>query len=210
MAPNVPKVRIRKHGRIPTVWNAKDVDAVLKVVDHESPTGKRDFAILILACRLGMRVGDIRSLKLESIDWHRACLSFRQAKTGNPLELPLADEIAEALIDYLRNGRPPTECRGVFVRANAPFVPFSASDNLYDILEKYRRSAGVPLPVRAQRGLHSLRHSLASRLLCNGVPLEQIGSILGHQSLETTRGYTSIDIEALRSAALDVDEETHG
>jgi integrase len=210
LAPYVPKVRIRNHGNIPTIWKATDVDAVLKAVDRESPVGKRDFAILILASRLGMRAGDIRALKLENIDWRRVCLCFRQAKTGSALELPLADEIAEALIDYLRGGRPPTEYREVFVRAKAPFVPFSATGNLYDILEKYRRMAGVSLPARARRGLHSLRHSVASRLLSSGVALEEISSILGHRSLDATRVYTSVDIDALRTAALDVDEESRG
>ena len=189
------------------MWKSAEIDAVLNAVDRESPTGKRDFAILILACRLGVRVGDIRTLMLDNLHWRRRCLSFRQAKTGGLLELPLDDEIAEALIDYLRNSRPPTEHREVFVRANAPFVPFSPTDNLYAILEKYRRLAGVELPARSRRGLHSLRHSVASRLLSSGVPLEQVGSILGHQSLDATRIYTSIDIDALRTAALDVDED---
>ena len=209
MVPQVPKVRVRNHCHIPTAWKSADVDAVLKAVDRESPTGKRDFAILILACRLGVRVGDIRTLKLDNLHWRRRCLSFRQAKTGGLLELPLDDEVAEALIDYLRNGRPPTQHREVFVRAHAPFVPFSPTDNLYAILEKYRRLAGVELPVRSRRGLHSLRHSVASRLLSSGVPLEQVGSILGHQSLDATRVYTSIDIDALRTAALDIDEDYH-
>jgi integrase len=182
---------------------------VLNAVDRESPTGKRDLAILLLACRLGIRVGDIRALRLDELHWRRRCISFRQVKTGAALELPLDDEIAEALIDYLRNGRPPTEYREVFVRAVAPFVPFSATDNLYAIFEKYRRLAGVELPARSRRGLHSLRHSLASRLLASGVPLEQVGSILGHQSLDATRVYTSIDIDALRTAALDVDEDCY-
>ncbi len=209
MVPHVPKVRVRKHGHIPTAWASADVDAVLNAVDRESPTGKRDLAILLLACRLGMRVGDIRALKLDELHWRRRCISFRQAKTGGALELPLDDEVAEALIDYLRNGRPRTEYREVFVRAVAPFVPFSATDNLYAILDKYRQLAGVALPARSRRGLHSLRHSVASRLLSSGVPLEQIGSILGHQSLDATRVYTSIDIDALRTAALDVDEDCH-
>jgi len=209
MVPYVPKVRVRNHCHIPTTWRSTDVDAVLGAVDRESPTGKRDLAILILACRLGIRVSDIRAMKLDDLHWRRRCLSFRQAKTGGLLELPLEDEVAEALIDYVRNGRPPTEYREVFVRANAPFVPFSPTDNLYAILEKYRRLAGVELPVRSRRGLHSLRHSVASRLLSSGVPLEQVGSILGHQSLDATRVYTSIDIVALRTAALDVDEDCH-
>jgi site-specific recombinase XerD len=209
MTAHVPKVRVRKHGRIPTAWTSADVEAVLNAVDRESPTGKRDFAILLLACRLGVRVGDIRALKLDALHWQRRCIFFRQGKTGVALELPLDDEIAEALIDYLRNGRPPTECREVFVRAVAPFVPFSATDNLGAILDKYRQLAGVALPARSRRGLHSLRHSLASQLLSSGVPLEQIGSILGHQSLDATRVYTSIDIDALRTAALNVDEDCH-
>jgi integrase len=202
-----PRIRVRRNGRLPSVWKSEDVEAVLKAVDRASPVGKRDYAMLLLGCRLGMRVGDIRALKLEDVDWRRACLSYRQGKTGTALELPLDDESAGALIDYLRHGRPPTEYREIFLRANAPFAPFGPDDNLHYVLAKYRRAAGVKLPSRCRRGFHSLRHTVASRMLATGVPLEVIGSVLGHASLDATRLYTSVDIDALRDVALEPDSE---
>jgi site-specific recombinase XerD len=206
---DVPRVRVRRHGRLPSVWRGEDVEAVLKVVDRASPVGKRDYAMLLLACRLGMRVGDIRALRLEDVDWRRASLSYRQGKTGKALELPLDDEVANGLIDYLRHGRPPTGYREIFLRANAPFAPFGPDDNLHYLLTKYRRQAGVKLPERSRRGFHCLRHTVASRMLATGVPLEVIGSVLGHQSLDTTRVYTSVDIDALRSVALDPEDGSY-
>jgi integrase len=209
LSSEVPRVRVRRHGRLPSVWRHEDVDAVLKVVDRASPVGRRDLAMLLLACRLGMRVGDIHALRLDEIDWRRACISFRQQKTGKWLELPLDDEVAGALIDYLRDGRPPTTYREVFLRANAPFAPLGPDDNLHFLLAKYRRLAGVKLPAQSRRGFHCLRHTVASRMLASGVPLEVIGNVLGHQSLDTTRVYTSVDIEALRAVALDPEENGH-
>ena len=208
LSASVPRIRVRRRGRLPSVWRQEDVEAVLKAVDRASPVGKRDYAMLLLACRLAMRVGDIRALKLDDLDWRRACISYRQGKTGKEQELPLGDDVADALIDYLRHGRPPTSYRELFLRANAPFVPFGPNDNLHYLLEKYRRLAGVKLPVRSRRGFHCLRHTVASRMLATGVPLEVIGSVLGHHSLDTTRVYTSVDIDALRSVALDPEVES--
>jgi len=210
LASEVPRVRFRPHETIPSVWPREQVDALLRAIDRGSPVGKRDFAILMLAARLGMRVGDIRELKLQDIDWHRGCLSYRQSKTGKAQELPLGDEIAEALIDYLRSGRPRTEHREVFVRAHAPFVPFGENQNLWHVVTKYRRLAGIPRPASCHRGLHSLRHTLASSLLAEGVPLETIGTILGHATIRATHVYTAVDVEALRTAALSLVEVADG
>ena len=206
---HVPKVSVRRDARIPSVWKPKDVEALLCAVDRSSPVGKRDYAILLLAVRLGMRVSDIRALRLEHLQWELARIVMTQTKGGSLLELPLTEEIGTVLIDYLRNGRPKTQHREVFLRANAPFAPFASNNNLHHIITTYRRRAGIALPIQHRRGLHSLRHTLASRLLEVGTPLETISSLMGHLSVETTRLYTKIDIEALRSVAIDPEEMTH-
>jgi len=205
----IPKVRVPRDARIPSVWSRKDVDTLLCAVDRSSPVGKRDYAILLLAARLGMRVSDIRALLLDHLQWEQACIEMTQTKGGNPLHLPLTENIATALIDYLRNGRPKTDHREVFLRANAPFEPFANNNNLHHIITTYRRRAGISLPAKNRRGLHSLRHTMASRLLEEGIPLETISSVMGHLSLETTRLYTKIDIEALRGVAIDPEEISH-
>lgn len=203
LADHIPKIRLKSDARIPSVWNPKDVEALLGAVDRSSPVGKRDYAILLLAVRLGMRVGDIRSLCLEHLHWDSAQIEMVQTKTGRPMAYPMTEEVGTAFIDYLRHGRPKTRYRAVFLRANAPFEPFASNNNLYHIITTYRRRAGIVLPAQNRRGFHSLRHTLASRLLEAGVPLETISGVMGHVSVETTQIYTKIDIEALRSVAID-------
>ena len=205
----MPKVRVGRDERIPSVWKSEDVDALLAAVSRSSPSGKRDYAILLLAARLGIRASDIRGLRFEHLLWDQARIEMRQTKGGNPLSLPLSEEIGRALIDYLRHGRPSSHHREIFLRSNAPFEPFGHDNNLHYIITKYRRMAKIDLPARSRRGLHSLRHTVASRLLEAGIPLETISGIMGHLSIETTRIYTKIDVEALRSAAIDLEEVSH-
>jgi len=198
----MPKIRIQPEKRVPQVWRSEDVESLLKAVDHNSPVGKRDYAILLLTARLGMRVGDIRSLCLEHLLWDQARIEKMQQKGGSPLSLPITEEVGKGLIDYLRFGRPKTQYREVFLRLNAPIAPFGKDNNLHHIITMYRCRAGIKLPPQSRSGMHSLRHTVASRLLEKKVPMETISSIMGHLSLDTTRIYTKIDIETLRSVAI--------
>ncbi len=206
----VPKVRVYRGERLPTIWSPQDVQSLLSAVDRASPLGKRDYAILLLAVRLGLRAGDIRTLTLDQVDWQHNRIRVVQAKTGVPLDLPLTKEVGEAIIDYLRYGRAATSCREVFLRHHAPFEPFGQNNNLHSIISSYRRKAGIELPSQSRRGLHSLRHTLASRLLEAGVPVDTIAGTLGHLSPETTRLYLRIDVNELRCVALDPEEVLHG
>jgi site-specific recombinase XerD len=203
LSSHVPNVRVARDAQLPSVWGSGDVEALLAAVDRASPKGKRDYAILLLACRLGLRVSDIRGLRLEHLLWRDGRIAMTQAKTGVPLTLPLGEEVGRALIDYLQHGRPVTHHREVFLRLKAPIEPFGRDDNLHHILTFYRQRAGIALPAQARKGLHSLRHTLATRLLEAGTPLETIATILGHLSPESTRIYAKVDLEALRRAALD-------
>jgi integrase len=206
----VPKVRVYSADRLPTIWTAQDLQALLGAVDRASPAGKRDYAILLLAARLGLRAGDIRDLRLDQLDWPRSRIRLVQSKTGTPLELPLPEDVGQALIDYLRYGRPEASYREVFLRQHAPFRPFGRNNNLHQIITRYRRQAGIELPRQCRQGLHSLRHTLASRLLEAGVSLDLIAGVMGHLTPETTRQYLRIDVESLRRAALDPEEVFHG
>ncbi|HJW74176.1 MAG TPA: site-specific integrase [Thermoleophilia bacterium] len=203
---DVPRVRVRPDAKIPAVWSENDIASLLGAVETTTPMGKRDLSILLLACRLGMRAGDIRALQLDDLKCPTARVAFAQKKTGDTVELPMSDEIAAALIDYLRNGRPASSHRTVFLRSRAPFEPFGPDDNLHGIVTRYRRRAGIALAPASRCGLHSLRHTLAARLLTHGVGLETIGAVLGHRSQDTTRIYTKVDLEGLRSAALELPE----
>jgi site-specific recombinase XerD len=205
----LPQVKFQRRHPIPSVWRQEDVEALLAAVDRGSALGKRDYAILILVTRLGLRAGEIRTLKLEHIHWEQAEIELFQPKTKKIVLLPLSEEVGQVLIDYIRNGRPPITCREVFVRHLAPFEPFSDCNNLHHIVSAYRKKAHIPAEIPNRQGLHSLRSTLATRLLEQGTPLETIAAILGHSSQETTRIYTKVDLESLRAAALDPEEICH-
>jgi integrase len=200
---------IMRQNAIPWTWSPSEVESLLSAVERTSPIGKRDYAILLLAARLGLRAGDIRKLRLEYINWDDARIEINQSKTGEMLVLPLSEEVGQALIDYLRHGRPKSQHREVFLRAHAPFDPLVCSGCFHRIMTKYRRLAGIKVPGGGHWGIHSLRHSLATRLLQVQTPFSTISGILGHSSPESTRVYAKVDIAALRSAALDPEEVFH-
>lgn len=205
----LPKIRIPRYTRVPPVWDQALLEQLLKAVDRSSPMGKRDYAIFLLACRLGLRPGDIRSLTLDNLDWDTATLRIVQSKTGRPLCLPLPDEVGKALIDYLRNGRPQTGHREVFLRLRPPFAPFRQSFHLSSLLSFWRERAGIRFHTEQRHGLHSLRHTLATQLLQQDTPFPVIADILGHATTTTTLIYAKADVEGLRRAALDIEEVRH-
>ena len=200
----LPKIRLAKDAHIPTVWSHKEVSATLSAVDRSSPKGKRDYAILLLACRLGLRSIDIRQLRLENLRWEESQIEIEQSKTKTPLLLPLTEELGQSLIDYLRYGRPQSAHREIFLRLRPPFEPVSNSA-LWCMFKFYRRRAGVTDSRHGHHGLHSLRHTLATRLMECNTPIQTISSVLGHGSMESTNIYLKVDISALRSAALSPD-----
>jgi integrase len=191
------------------VWDHQLIIKLLGAIDRSSAKGKRDYAILLLACRLGLRAGDIRTLKLDNLRWEDSRIEITQSKTAAPLSLPLTEEVGEALIDYLRSGRPKTAHREVFLKLNPPFDPFGRNNNLHDVVTYWRQLAGITFRTPQKRGIHSLRHTLATRLLEHGTPFPTIAGILGHSRLESTRIYAKADVEALRSVALDPEEVNH-
>lgn len=208
LSADLPKIRVPKDATIPSVWDHELIVRLLGSVDRSSAKGKRDYAILLLACRLGLRAGDIRTLKLDDLRWENSTIEITQAKTGTPLSLPLTNEVGEALIDYLKSGRPQTTHREVFLKVQPPFDPFMGN-NLYHIVTYWRLLSGIIFRSSQKRGIHSLRHTLATRLLEKGTPFTTIAGILGHTSLESTRIYAKADVEALRGVALDPEEVNH-
>lgn len=188
---------------VPTTYTSDEIGRMLAAVDRGSPIGKRDYVILLLATRLGMRAGDIRDLKLENLRWETDAIEFTQGKTNVPISLPLLHEIGDAIIDYLRNGRPATKSRNVFISHTAPYREFGEHNSMYRIMNKYLAIAGINIQNR-QRGLHTLRHSLAGALLEINTPLPLISGILGHVDTNTTGEYLKIDLNNLRKCALEV------
>lgn len=205
----VPAMRYARHDTIPSVWDPELVTRLLAAVDRSLPKGKRDYAILLLAARLGMRTGDIRTLQLENLHWAEATIEIKQAKTGAPLVLPMSEEVGSALIDYLKSARPQCSHREVFLDLRPPFAPFCEKNHLYNVVTWWRQLAGIEFRNKQHKGLHSLRHTLATRLLQAETPLHVISAVLGHASSATTFIYAKADVELLRSAALNTEEVHH-
>ena len=201
----VPAVRSSRQARIPSVWDPGDVARILEAVDRGNPCGKRDYAIILLVARLGLRGVDVKRLEFADFDWPGNRLSVVQAKTGHRVQLPLLKEVGWAVIDYIRHGRPACDCPQVFVRHTAPIGAFSDQDHLHQILVKHARVAHVAVGEHRRHGMHSLRHSLATRLMEDGTPVEQIADILGHQSVASTGVYLKSSLGLLAACALDPD-----
>ena len=201
---SAPKLYELEH--IPSTLRSEDVEQALRALKQDrSPLGRRDYAILMLLVTYGLRAGEVTALRLSDIDWRRERLHIRQSKTGINLELPLLRGPADALLDYVRQARPETTVREVFLRACAPYRALSSSASLHYIIT--RRLAAVGVHPTGKRGAHALRHALASGLLRSGVPLKIIGDVLGHRSARSTAVYLKLATDDLRSVALDLPGE---
>ena len=203
---SLPKVMIRRDATVPYYWKREDVEKLLKAVDRGDPRGKRDYAILLLVIRLGLRVSDIRGLKLSNLNWNHKTISLTMRKTRQPLKLPLLDDTGWAVIDYLKNGRPETECDLVFIRHRAPYDSFGENECFQRELHRYMLKADLKIPANFHCGLHSLRSTLAKNMLEARAPLPVISETLGHRSINTTSIYLKIDVDGLARCALDPEE----
>jgi site-specific recombinase XerD len=202
LAPKLPMVQARKQTRIPSVWSVDELKKLITAIDRGSPKGKRDYAIILLACILGLRVTDIKALTMDNFHWAEKKLIFVQSKTRREISLPLMPEVGWAVIDYLKYGRPQVDSAYVFVRHLAPYGPFTEADHLAQLIAAYMVKAHLP-KLKKKRGMHSLRHTLASVLLENDTPLAVISDILGHVDTDSTTVYLKVDLNKLRECSLD-------
>jgi site-specific recombinase XerD len=199
----LPSMNTRRQTRIPSVWNHDDLQKLLNAIDRGNPSGKRDYAIILLVARLGLRSVDVKQLTFENFHWDENYLEFSQSKTQKPLRLPLLKDVGWAVIDYLQNGRPVSDSPYVFLRHLAPIEPFSDEDHLHQMIVKYMRVAKIPVSKGKKVGMHSLRHTLASALMEQHTDIERIADILGHQDIESTPIYLKSSLGLLRECALD-------
>jgi site-specific recombinase XerD len=194
----IPTVAHWRLASLPRYLPPKDVERLIASCDRASAGGRRDRAILLLLARLGLRAGDIVHLRLSDIDWKDASIQVC-GKGRRHTRLPLSDEVGQAIVAYLKKGRPRTNADTLFTRCRAPFRAFGSSSAVSDVVDNALRRAGV---VRPSRGAaHLLRHSLATSLLWQGASLEDIGAVLRHSSVETTQIYAKVDIPTLRKIA---------
>jgi len=198
LATAVPVVANWSMPLIPRAIGPDQVRRVLSRIDRRSGVGRRDYAILLLLARLGLRASEIVFLELEDIDWEAGCLTVR-GKGGRRTQLPLPKEVGDAIVEYLRRGRPRTSSRRVFLCASAPTRGLLGASTLCTIVRRALHRAGVEAPTT---GAHQFRHGLAVEMLRRGASLGEIGELLGHRSPETTKLYTKVDLQALRTLAL--------
>lgn len=198
----IPTVRRSKAYRLPNIFTPDDVARILESSNRDYPIGKRNFAILMLIARTGLRVSDARELRLNAIDWDAKTISLVQKKTHQPLELPLFEDVGWAIIDYLKHGRPITDCEYVFVSHQAPYTKLSEAfqKTVVDAV----CAAGIHIDANKPIGMHTFRHSIATAMLASGAKITDIAPALGHMKPESTERYISVNVDMLRECALEV------
>lgn len=207
LADRLPPHRHVRHESEPHLWTAGEIRRLLAAIDRESATGKRDYAMILATARLGLRISDLRNMELSDIDWRAKRITIVQHKTGRPLTLPLLDDVGWAIIDYVRAGRPDTDCSKVFVKHRHPFGTFGAASSIATRLSRHAARAGIAIPPGQSRGMHSLRSALAVAMIAGDTPIPVVSAVLGHASSDTTQGYyLRFDTERLRCCALDVED----
>jgi site-specific recombinase XerD len=203
LASAVVSPRIYAFEGIPSALQPDEIAKVLRCTRQDRrPCGLRDYAILLLLSTYGLRAGEITELCLHDIDWTHDRLRVRHSKTGERSELPLLRAPGEAILEYLRRGRPQTGCRQIFVLTKAPYRAFREGTSLYSVLQRRLEVAGVT--PKGKKGTHAFRHARATSLLKRDTPLKVIADVLGHRSLRSTMTYLKLDSEALRGVALEL------
>jgi site-specific recombinase XerD len=197
LAAAVPTVPNWSMSSIPRAISADQVQQLLASIDQRTAIGRRDYAILLLLARLGLRSSEVAFLELDDIDWNAGTLSVC-GKSCLHHELPLTREVGEAIAAYLRNGRPTVASRRVFLRAKAPIKGFQGASGVGSIVRHALQRAGIHAPTY---GAHQFRHGLATEMLRQGASLGEIGAVLGHRHPQTTKIYTKVDLKALRTLA---------
>jgi integrase/recombinase XerD len=198
LAAAVPIVANWSMTSIPRAISAEHVRQLLASIDRRTAVGRRDYAILLLLARLGLRSGEVAFLELDDIDWNAGQVSVR-SKGGQRNTMPLPIEVGRAIAAYLRRGRPATDSRRVFLRAKAPIRAFRGASGVGSLVRHSLERAGIHATTK---GAHQFRHGLATEMLRQGAALGEIGELLGHRHPQTTKIYTKVDIKALRTLAL--------
>ena len=198
LAACVPTVASWSLSTLPRFLPACDVERVLKCCDRKTTAGRRNYAILLLLARLGLRACEVVHLNLEDVDWRIGQITIR-GKGGTSAQLPLAADVGDAIASYLRNDRPRCSTRRLFVRDRAPLTGLGNSSTVSSLVRRALQNVGIE---SAHMGAHVLRHSLATNLLRQGGSLDEIGELLRHQSPNTTAIYAKVDIVALHTLAL--------
>jgi len=198
LATCVPTIATWSLSKVPRFLAREQIQKILGSCDKETAIGKRDYALLLLLARLGLRAGEVVALTLDDFDWEAGLVTVR-GKGKRVAQMPLPSEVGAAIADYLSRGRPPCSSRRVFIRGNAPLTGFTNSVAICSLVDRAMERAGVE---SEYRGSHVFRHSLATGMLNQGASLDEIGDLLRHRRPDTTRIYAKVDLVSLRSIAL--------
>lgn len=195
---SIPGVANWSMASIPKAISPQQVQMLLARCDRQSAIGCRDYAILLLLARLGLRGGEVAGLTLDDVNWEAGQLRIRGPSEREDY-LPIPHEVGAALADYLCRARPSCQTRHVFVRAKAPRREFASSSAITDLVQRTLERADLDPPLK---GSHLLRHSLATQMLRQGASLAEIAEVLRHRSQQTTTIYAKVDMDSLRPLAL--------
>lgn len=198
LATCVPTIATWSLSNLPRFLAGEQIQKILASCDKETAIGKRDYALLLLLARLGLRAGEVVALTLDDFDWEAGLVTVR-GKGKRVAQMPVPSEVGTAIADYLSTGRPRCSSRRVFIRAKAPLTGFANSIAICSLVDRAMERAGVE---SEYRGSHVFRHSLATGMLNHGASLDEIGDLLRHRRPETTRIYAKVDLVSLRSIAL--------
>lgn len=199
----IPRGRVYKNAAVPRAIPWSDVERAVVTIDRRSALGKRDYAILLLLATYGLRANEVASLKLDDLDWRSAQFRVVERKAGNTTLYPLSGTVGDAIVTYLREGRPECSERNVFLTVRAPFRPLM----YWDVSQRaalHLHRAGVQIP---RAGSHTLRHSCVQRLVDADVPFKAIGDYVGHRTDGATQIYAKVAVHKLRQLALGAAED---
>lgn len=197
----IPKYSAPK--KLPSTYTIEEIISIEVAINRTTSIGKRDYALLLLATRMGLRSGDIVGMKFEYLDFDKNKIRLYQQKTGNYIELELLEIVKEALKDYIENARPHSKNPYVFLRCKSPYKQITTGALRTGVVKKYMSIAKIATAGK-KHGPHSLRASLATSMVNDDIPFEAVSKILGHSTKESIQSYAKLDVEHLRACAIEV------
>lgn len=195
----IPSLPAWKLSRIPNSLTKEQLRNFLASFDRKTPTGRRDYAMALCLARLGLRAKEVTQLALDDIDWRSGTVRITSSKSRRSSSLPLPEDVGKAIVSYLRNGRPPTEERHLFVCHHLHIGQPLQSDVLRNIIRRRFKQTGMRV---SSGGTHILRHTVATHMVQQGVSIKEVADFLRHRSLDTTTIYTKVNLPMLLEVAL--------
>mgnify|MGYP002623215901 CR=1 FL=1 len=192
--------------KLHNIWTKEEIEKIVNNLSDNTDTETRDKAIALLAIRLGIRFIDIKNLKFDNINWAENKICFTQSKTNKYVELPLPEQVGLAIINYIKNARPKSKTKYIFITHDYYHEKLSDSFNIHKYLIDAYEKANVEYLNKDRKGIHLFRHTLASNMLENGIPLDIISSTLGHANSDSSKDYLMISNNLLEKCCLDIPE----